>query len=183
MNFFQRFWGHLRTVQKHRKAVRKLCFKCGLYWQGLTHDLSKYSPTEFWLGVKYYTGTASPHVGERKDKGYSEAWLHHHNRNKHHAEYWVDIIEGRSQHIRMPYKYFAEMLCDRIAASMVYLKDKYTDNAPLDYFLSHQAENRFHPDVREELEIALEWLAQHGQEDFFKKLKVYLDNDEGWDIQ
>ena len=72
MNKWQRFWGHLRTVRKHRKMVRKLCFKCGLYWQGLTHDLSKYSHTEFWNGVKYFTGTASPHVGERKVKGYSD---------------------------------------------------------------------------------------------------------------
>ena len=86
MNKWQRFWGHLRTISKHRRAVRKLCFKCGLYWQGLTHDLSKYSPTEFWRGVKYYTGKASPHVGERAEYGYSEAWLHHHNRNKHHGQ-------------------------------------------------------------------------------------------------
>ena len=33
---------HLKTVHKHRKWVRKYCFKMGLYWQGLTHDLSKY---------------------------------------------------------------------------------------------------------------------------------------------
>ena len=30
-------------IQKHRKEVRKLCFSFGLYWQGLIHDLSKYS--------------------------------------------------------------------------------------------------------------------------------------------
>ena len=102
MNKWQKFWGHLRTVHKHRKMVRKLCFKCGLYWQGLTHDLSKYSHTEFWNGVKYITGTASPHVGERKVKGYSDAWLHHHNRNKHHAEYWVDIVDGKSVPVNIP---------------------------------------------------------------------------------
>ena len=124
MNFFQRFWGHLRTVQKHRRAVRKLLFKCGLYWQGLTHDLSKFSPTEFWLGVKYFTGTASPHVKERRETGYSEAWIHHHNRNKHHAEYWVDIVDGKSVHIGMPYNYLIEMACDRIAASKTYLNTK-----------------------------------------------------------
>ena len=66
MNKWQKFWGHLRTVRKHRKMVRKLCFKCGLYWQGLTHDLSKYSHTEFWNGVKYFTGTGSPHNGKKK---------------------------------------------------------------------------------------------------------------------
>ena len=37
------FWGHLKTVHHHRALVRKYCFRLGLYWQGLTHDLSKYS--------------------------------------------------------------------------------------------------------------------------------------------
>ena len=77
MNIIKRFFGHWKTVRRHRKVVRKLCFKCGLYWQGLTHDLSKYSPVEFLNGVKFYTGTKSPHLGERAAYGYSKAWLHH----------------------------------------------------------------------------------------------------------
>ena len=174
MNKWQRFWGHLRTVHKHRKMVRKLCFKCGLYWQGLTHDLSKYSPTEFWNGVKYFTGTASPHVGERKVKGYSNAWLHHHNRNKHHAEYWIDIVDGKSAPVDMPYKYFAEMLCDRIAASMIYLKDKYTDKAPLEYYLAHKDENQFYDTTRDELEWWLTELANYGLDKSIKKLKTAI---------
>ena len=91
MNNFQKFFGHLRTVNKHRFTVCKLCFKCGLYWQGFTHDLSKYSPVEFINGVKFYTGKASPHLGEREAYGYSKAWLNHKGRNKHHGEYWQDI--------------------------------------------------------------------------------------------
>ena len=174
MNFFQRFWGHLRTVQKHRKAVRKLCFKCGLYWQGLTHDLSKYSPTEFWLGVKYYTGTASPHVGERREKGYSDAWLHHHNRNKHHAEYWVDIVDGKSAPITMPFKYIVEMICDRVAASMIYLGNKYTDAAPLDYYLAHMEENQFDEATRTALEITLVQIKMDGLDTALEIIKDTL---------
>ena len=37
---------HLKTINKHKYYVTMLCFKCGLYKQGLLHDLSKYSPTE-----------------------------------------------------------------------------------------------------------------------------------------
>ena len=48
------FRAHLHTVNRHRRLVRHYCFKLGLVWQGLTHDLSKYSPTEFWRSVKYY---------------------------------------------------------------------------------------------------------------------------------
>ena len=174
MNKWQRFWGHLRTVHKHRKMVRKLCFKCGLYWQGLTHDLSKYSYTEFWNGVKYFTGTASPHVGERKAKGYSDAWLHHHNRNKHHAEYWVDIVEGKSVPIYMPFKYLAEMFCDRVAASMIYLGDKYTDAAPLEYYESHMDENQFGPMTRATLVVALNQLKNEGLDKTLKSIKDAL---------
>ena len=129
---------HLKTVNKHRREVRKLCFKCGLYWQGLTHDLSKYSPTEFINGVKFFTGTGSPHIGERAAYGYSKAWLHHKGHNKHHAEYWHDIRpNGKSEPINMPNKYLFEMVCDRVAASKIYLKDKYTKDAALNYYLTH----------------------------------------------
>lgn len=171
MNKWQRFWGHLRTVHKHRKMVRKLCFKCGLYWQGLTHDLSKYSPTEFWNGVKYFTGTASPHVGERKIKGYSDAWLHHHNRNKHHAEYWVDIVDGQAQPIEIPKKYLAEMICDRVAASKVYLGDKYTDAAPFEYYSSHRDENQFNKITRATLEALLIKIKRDGLEETLRYIK------------
>ena len=48
------FWAHLRTINRHRALVRKYCFRLGLYWQGLTHDLSKYAPVEFFAGGKYF---------------------------------------------------------------------------------------------------------------------------------
>ena len=166
MTILQKFIGHTKTVYKHRKMVRKLCFQCGLYWQGLTHDLSKYSPVEFLNGVKYYTGTASPHVGERKDKGYSDAWLHHHNHNKHHIEYWQDIdpITGASCPIEVPEKYLKEMICDRVAASMTYLGDKYHNAAPLEYYEAHKHENRWHENTRTQVELYLNCVAIIGFE-------------------
>lgn len=166
MSFFERLVGHWSTIRKHRKTVRKLCFKCGLYWQGLTHDLSKYHPIEFWNGVKYYTGTASPHIGERKEKGYSDAWIHHHNRNKHHGEYWQDIDkDGKTCPISMPKKYLKEMLCDRVAASMTYLGDKYHNVAPLQYYLSHKDENQFDEYTRNLLEHYLRKISECGFEE------------------
>lgn len=178
MNFFQRFFGHLRTVHKHRAMVRKLCFKCGLYWQGLTHDLSKYSPVEFWNGVKFYTGTKSPHVGEREKYGYSKAWIHHHNKNKHHAEYWQDIgRDGKATAITMPSRYLVEMLCDRLAASKIYLKDKYTNEAPFDYYYSHKDENQFNQATRVMLQYSLATLANDGEEEFFALMHRILKED------
>ena len=172
MNVISGFFRHYNTVRKHRKMVCKLCFKCGLYWQGLTHDLSKYSPTEFINGVKFYTGTKSPHVEERKIYGYSKAWLHHKGRNKHHAEYWQDIREnGQTEPIPIPFNYFVEMLCDRTAASMIYLGDKYTDDAPLKYYKTHRDENQFHPDTRALLEHWLQNINDNGIYNCCNKLK------------
>ena len=164
---------------RHRRMVRKLCFKCGLYWQGLTHDLSKYSPVEFWNGVKFYTGTRSPHVGERAVYGYSKAWLHHKAHNKHHAEYWLDIgPDGKTHPVNMPGKYFIEMLCDRVAASMVYLGDKYTDRSPLEYYLTHKDENQFSPLTRDHLEYCLNKIAEYGFDTFVYDHEALIDGAE-----
>ncbi len=113
-----KFFRHLHMVNKHRFTVFKLCCKCGLFWRGLTHDLSKYSPTEFWEGVKYYDGHHSPISDCRKQNGYSLAWLHHKGRNKHHFEYWYD--EENKTPILIPYQYVVECICDKIAATKCY---------------------------------------------------------------
>ena len=178
MNIIERFFGHLTTVNKHRKMVRKLCFKCGLYWQGLTHDLSKYSPIEFCNGVKFYTGTKSPHYGERDHYGYSKAWLHHKGYNKHHAEYWQDIRpNGKTEPIEIPFKYLLEMLCDRIAASMTYLGDKYTDKEPLKYYNDHKEENDFHMQSRALLENLLLMVEKYGIDATMKAGKIIMVTD------
>ena len=129
-------WQHFKTISTHKMWVMRYCFKIGLYWQGLTHDLSKYSPTEFLVGMKYYQGDRSPNNAEREDNGMSKSWMHHKGRNKHHFEYWIDygincdtIIKG----VPMPRRYVAEMIMDRISASRVYLGDAYTDQAPYQY--------------------------------------------------
>ena len=130
-------YGHFKTITTHKVKVMKLCFKCGLYKQGLLHDLSKYSPTEFWEGVKYFNGKHSPITDAKKDKGYSQAWLHHKGRNKHHTDYWVDLSAPDKTPI-IPYQYVAEMLCDKLAAGMVYKGKDWTKEYELDYWLNER---------------------------------------------
>ena len=103
------FRAHLHTVNRHRRLVRRYCLKLGLVWQGLTHDLSKYSPTEFWRGCKYYQGWRSPNDQERLENGVSLAWLHHKGRNRHHFEYWTDYAPDGSgiAGVEMPRRYVA----------------------------------------------------------------------------
>ena len=164
---WKNFKGHLKTVITHKSAVMKGCFKVGLYKQGVLHDLSKFSPSEFLVGVKYYQGNRSPNNAEREDIGYSSAWLHHKGRNKHHFEYWIDYstkaIDGGMAPSKMPKKYVVEMFMDRIAASKTYEKEKYTDSHPLKYYQSGKCEMLMHPETRALLEKLLVMLSKKGE--------------------
>ena len=71
----------------------------------------------------------------------------------------------------MPEKYFKEMICDRVAASMIYLGDKYQDTAPFDYYLYHKDENQFTTNTALQLEHYLKSIAENGFEQTMKGLK------------
>lgn len=174
MNFF----GHLTTIITHRKNVIKNAARCGIFWQGLRHDLSKYSPTEFWEGVRYFQGNRSPNEAERAEKGYSEAWMHHKGRNRHHFEYWTDYspVTKAMSPVKMPMRYLKEMFCDRIAATKVYRKKDYHNGAPLEYFQKGKAKDHMHPETSKVLEKWLIMLAEEGEKKTFnyvRKLKDY----------
>ena len=128
---------HLKLVLTHKYYVLIECFKVGLYWQGIVHDLSKFHPVEFFESAKYFTGTGSPINESKKANGYSEAWLHHKGRNKHHWQYWIDFKGKQAIPLDIPDKYILEMSCDIKAASKAYLKDRYTSDSPRKYVELH----------------------------------------------
>lgn len=171
-------WNHFKTITYHKYLVACGCFRIGLYKQGILHDLSKYSPAEFKVGMKYYQGTRSPNNAEREDIGYSGAWLHHKGRNKHHYEYWIDYsmqaAPGSMIPVPMPDKYLAEMVMDRIAASKVYKGKDYTDASPLEYYLQGKGKVPIHPDTAGKLEHILRMLARDGEEKTFRYIRRKL---------
>ena len=172
-------FAHFRTITKHRHLVCKYCFRLGLYRQGLLHDMSKYSITEFWRGAKYYQGFRSPNDAERRETGVSLAWLHHKGRNKHHLEYWIDYnLEKNAQSsmtgYKMPVKYVAEMFCDRLAACRVYLKEAYTDDSAYDYYVKSKSHLLIHPETSEEIERMLLTLKEEGEEAAFAFVRKRL---------
>lgn len=166
-------WQHFKTITKHRWLVRGGCFRVGLYWQGLVHDLSKYAPAEFCVGAKYYQGTRSPNAAEREDKGFSEAWMHHKGRNRHHYEYWTDMdrVTRNYESVPMPRKYLVEMVMDRRAACMTYQGKDYTDASALIYFDKSREKSLMHEKTRQELGYILTMLRDEGEEKTFRFLK------------
>ena len=164
---------HFNTITKHRNKVIVHCFKAGIGFQGLFHDLSKYSFAEFITGARYYQGHRSPNEAERAEYGYSKAWMHHKGRNRHHFEYWTDYNPVRRvvEPVAMPYRYIAEMFCDRVAASKIYNGKSYSDSDPLNYFLKSKTTRFIHPDTSQKLETLLVMLSEKGEAETFAYLK------------
>lgn len=126
---------HFCLVCRHRHLVLVHCAKCGILWRGLLHDLSKFSPAEFFESVKFYQGNRSPIAVCRRERGVSMAWLHHKGRNKHHIEYWLDGDCPVTP--VMPYVYAVECVCDKLAATKTYNGKNYTEDKPLAHWLRY----------------------------------------------
>lgn len=157
INFFK----HLHLINKHKWYVFKLCFKAGIPLRGLVHDLSKYSPTEFFESVKYFNGNHSPIVESKKENGYSKAWLHHKGRNKHHFEYWIDLNAPDKKPI-IPYKYTVEMICDTLAAGMVYKGKNWYPKYQLEYFNNRKDKAYINEKIKKVLEKTYKEVALNG---------------------
>lgn len=167
---------HFRLITKHKLLVLKLCIKAGIPWRGLVHDLSKYSPTEFWESVKYYNGNKSPILACREQNGYSKAWLHHKGRNKHHIEYWTDY-DLKDPYIIIPFKYACELVCDQQAAGMAYQGKNWTKEYELEYWNRRKDEIRVNEKIKKFIEKVHTEVAKNGIDKTMNKrnLKKWYD--------
>ena len=165
---------HFKTITKHRHKVIQHCAKAGILFQGLFHDLSKYTFTEFIPGMKYYQGTRSPNEVERELFGFSKAWMHHKGRNKHHFEYWIDFNPSSKKYepVEMPLNFVIEMFCDRVAASKIYQGEKYTESHPIEYFLKGKETRVIHKNTSDLIESLLLMVKEKGEEETFKYIKA-----------
>ena len=162
---------HFRLITYHKWLVFKLCCKIGQPWRGFVHDFSKYSPTEFFESVKFYIGTHSPISEAKKSKGYSNAWLHHKGRNKHHPQYWVDESAPEVTPV-MPYPYAAEMICDKLAAGMAYKGKNFTDEYELEYWKHEKEKIQINPKTERFVTEVLTEIAKKGIKEGLTKAKL-----------
>lgn len=189
MDSLSNAYKHLKKIKTHRRWVRKFCFEAGLYWQGIVHDLSKYSPIEFLESVQYFQGDSSPIPACKKDKGYSMAWFHHRGRNRHHWEYWVDNFDEGMNPVKMPYKYAAEMFCDFLAAGHAYMGKDYNIESEYEWWKSKREKYVIHPDTKAFIDMAMLIARKIGEENTCKFIKsIYYGNlsydpKQGWLIQ
>ena len=160
-------WKHFKTVCKHKAIVYKECRACGITWQGIIHDLSKFSPIEFSASAKHFQGNRSPIEAEKEDCGYSMAWLHHKGVNKHHWEWWTDFDDnGQIIANKIPSQYVVEMICDWVGAGKVYSNEKWTQDEPLNYFYKVRKGRYFHPETEKLVVFLLEIIRDKGLDEF-----------------
>lgn len=139
-------WRNLLYILDHKLNVFIECWKEGLYMQGITHDLSKFVPKEFFPYAKKFFSDGELNVDD--EMKWQFAWLHHQHKNKHHWEYWI-INPNTKQALPMPRKYLIEMVCDwrsfsrkwgrKVKKSTLNLSDKIV----------------LHPDTKKELDILM----------------------------
>lgn len=171
MNKLKIIWKYIKQILKHKKYVFEECKKCGIIWQGITHDLSKFSKEELIPSAKYYNYNNV----ERTDKiieDYFKAWCHHKGRNKHHWEYWTDFSsEGKVIPIKIPYNYVIEMICDWIGAGKTYEKDEWDQTRPLAYYNKVRQGRHFHLDTERLILRFLVCIKNNGLDEFYKMAK------------
>jgi hypothetical protein len=140
------YWNYFKYIVEHKKNVFIECLKMGMFLHALTHDVSKFLPSEFIpYSIKFFSGDYAYKYFEVERK-FSEAWLHHQHRNRHHWNYWVDPISGP---IPMPNKYIRQMIADWRGMSR-----KFGDSAE-SYYEKNKHKMKLHPKTVETLELIL----------------------------
>ena len=161
---------HFKLITIHRWYVFLNCCKAGMPIRGLCHDLSKYSPTEFWESVKYFQGNRSPIDACKEANGYSMAWMHHKGRNPHHYEHWQDNFDKGGQAVQMPFKYALELVCDYLAAGRAYMKKDFSYIAEYDWWCGKKKNPiAMHPQTKEFIELMLNQMRLDGNNDCLAK--------------
>lgn len=151
---------HFKTVCKHKYWVGYYCFIAGIPWRGIKHDMSKFSPTEFFESVKYYQGNRSPIDACKEINGYSKAWLHHKGRNSHHYEYWQDNFDNGGTPLKMPYEDAVELVCDYLGAARAYMGKDFTYADEYKWWQEKEAKPlAMHPHTKTFIEKILSQLA------------------------
>lgn len=156
---------YFNYVMEHKRNVWKTCKARGLYLQGITHDLSKFSLFEFFAYAEYFYGEYGVKCKDKygtevlKSRNnivgikyqeccfkFEKAWQHHYLNNKHHWNYWLSEDDMA---LPMPDKYMLEMICDWEAMAL-----KFGDSAQ-EFYLKNYKKIKLNPQTRIELEFQL----------------------------
>ena len=164
----KQYLNYLKYVLIHKYFVTVECFKVGLYWRGIVHDLSKFRLSEFvpyanFFYTKKRNGTGYYKPTDTGDKAFDFAWLLHQKRNKHHWQWWtLPEDDGGIKVIKMDEIFTNEMICDWIGAGKAQgffspKDDKYFETRK--WYIANKNKMNLHPHTRRLIECTLEIIA------------------------
>ena len=157
---------HFAKVCKHKWWVFYYCCKAGIPWRGIKHDMSKFSPTEFWESVRYYQGNRSPIDACKEAEGVSKAWLHHKGRNRHHYEFFIDNLDNGGTALQMPFEDALELICDYLGAARAYLEKDFSFQKEWEWWLNKSNKPLLmHPHTKAFISLTL-WHLQDNEPQF-----------------
>ena len=106
------YFKYLKYIIEHKKNVGIECLKMSMFIHAITHDLSKFRPSEFIPYAKYFY--SNDKILKLDKINFEKGWNFHQKRNKHHWNYWVSINEDENKilPIEMPNKYIKQMIAD-----------------------------------------------------------------------
>lgn len=142
-------WRYLKYVLRHKYYVFLECLSFGLVWQGITHDWTKFLPSEWGPYVQYF-------YGDKNEIAFEAAWNYHQKRNPHHWQYWV-LLEDNQQTglfkiLPMPDRYRKEMISDWHGVSMAKGKTRQSTGQ---WYLENEKSILLHDDTRFWIEYEL----------------------------
>lgn len=166
---------HFAKICKHKWWVFYYCCKAGIPWRGIKHDMSKFSPVEFWESVKYYQGDRSPIDACKEANGVSKAWMHHKGRNSHHYEYYVDNFDKGGTALQMPFIDALELICDYLGAARAYFGKDFSFRKEWEWWLNKASNPLFmHSQTKAFITLTL-WHLQDNEPQFGNSV-LYLLN-------
>ena len=102
---------------RHKWHVFIACCRMGIIWRGITHDLSKFLPSQFIPYANWYYGVNQDTTCIDHRRKYQIALLKHFNGSDHHWEYWLMPISNKQCNVfKMPLPALKEMVADWIGA-------------------------------------------------------------------
>ena len=110
------YWTYFKYIVEHKKNVGIECLKMGLFIHAITHDLSKFRPSEFVPYAKFFYSKNRANnykQSDEDDPNFQKGWNHHQKRNRHHWNYWVSVTrQDEVIPVEMPMKYVRQMVAD-----------------------------------------------------------------------
>jgi len=143
---------YLIYLLRHKWFVFLEAYKLGIPWRGLLHDLSKFTPFQWFAYLNYLCSDSGDPKWEEFKRKFEYACLEHYHLNPHHWQYWVLRKDnGEIKALPMSDPFCREMLADWRGAGKA--KKGYDDSR--EWYLKNKESMLLHEETRQWIEQQL----------------------------